>query len=181
MALNIGVKALELLNQSQNSFDSNDLMSGVEDVQVRLKFISRIEVGDKINVRNLFLQRDSVITRVSRTIYNLDNRKNTLKFIQDVITRTFEVIQMLVLTNDKQGFLTCKNIITDLISARKGMNNLKGTYTEDIMFTCQMETLLQKIENKIVSLKLSYPMLFEQSSPVIQPLSEQSEVKTMDI
>jgi hypothetical protein len=43
----------------------------------------------------------------------------------------------------------CANIISDLKNSKNGLNNLKETYTLDIKFVCDLDTLLQTIDAKL--------------------------------
>ena len=40
----------------------------------------------------------------------------------------------------------CANIISDLQNSKSGLNNLKETYTQDVKFVCDLDTLLQTID-----------------------------------
>ena len=50
-----------------------------------LKFIGKIGKNQKIDVKNMYLQPNTFITSIIRTIYQLDNRQNTLELIQKTI------------------------------------------------------------------------------------------------
>jgi hypothetical protein len=49
-----------------------------EDVISKLKFLGRVQKGEKINVRHMFVQPDGLATKISRSFINLDSRGNTL-------------------------------------------------------------------------------------------------------
>ena len=68
-------------------------MESDKEVISRLKFISRINGGEKINVRYMFVQQDDIATKISRTLYYKDNRRNALSFIKNTIKRSFEIIK----------------------------------------------------------------------------------------
>ena len=51
----------------------------------RLKFIGKVQKGDKINVKYMFIQPDGIFTRISRSLINHDNRNNTLNFVCKLI------------------------------------------------------------------------------------------------
>jgi hypothetical protein len=44
----------------------------------------------------------------------------------------------------------CNNLIDDLKKSKSGIVNLKDTYVEDIKFCCDLETLLQMIDAKLI-------------------------------
>ena len=60
-------------------FNINNMESDKEVIS-RLKFIGKIQKGEKINVKYMFVQPKGIATRISRTIINQDNRNNTLNF-----------------------------------------------------------------------------------------------------
>ena len=75
-------------------------MENNEEIIARLKFISHIQKEEKINVRYVNRQPNNLLTKLSRTLLYRDNRMNALKFIKDVITRSFEIIENLLIKED---------------------------------------------------------------------------------
>lgn len=136
-------------------------MENNEEVISRLKFISHIQKDEKINVRQVNRQPNNFLTKIYRTIIYPDNRTNALKFIRDVLYRTFEIIETLIIKND---IVTCKVIFSDLLKSKIGMNNLKYTYSEDTKFCCDMDVLVEFLCSKILFFKEKHPFLFEEKS-----------------
>jgi hypothetical protein len=134
-------------------------MENNEEIIARLKFISHIQKEEKINVRYVNRQPNNLLTKLSRTLLYRDNRMNALKFIKDVITRSFEIIENLLI---KEDVITCKVIFTDLIKAKYGMSNLKYTYSDDTKFCCDMDVLIENMCSKISLFNEKYPFLFEE-------------------
>ena len=62
-------------------------MDNYQEVISRLKFLCKINRGEKINTKQLFVQQDSFITTFTRTFWNQDNRINTIHFIQETINK----------------------------------------------------------------------------------------------
>jgi hypothetical protein len=120
-----------------------------EDVISRLKFIGKIQKGEKINVRNMSVQPDSIITRIYRSFINLDSRINTLNFVTHIVKKSFELINMHLVTKRPFDKIWCVNIINDLNNSRIGLLNLKDTYAVDIMFCCKIDTLIQEMDARI--------------------------------
>ena len=60
----------------------------------------------------------------------------------------------------------CANLINDLKNSKNGLSNLKETYSMDIKFTCDLDTLLQTIDAKLSEIESNH--LF---SPMISPLT----------
>jgi hypothetical protein len=129
----------------------------------RLKFIGKIQIGDKINLKSMYMQTDSLITQLLRTVFQ-DNRNKTLVFLQDTINKAFEILKCYDKSKKNADKIMCMNVITDLKGVSQGLKNLKETYNTDIKFCCDIDVLLQMIEAKLsetdmeVFLSLSPPM-----------------------
>jgi len=129
----------------------------------RLKFIGKIQIGDKINLKSMYMQTDSLITQLLRTVFQ-DNRNKTLVFLQDTINKAFEILKCYDKSKKNAEKIMCMNVISDLKGVRQGLKNLKETYNTDIKFCCDIDVLLQMIEAKLsetdieVFLSLSPPM-----------------------
>jgi hypothetical protein len=114
----------------------------------RLKFIGKIQIGDKVNLKSMYIQPDGLITQLFRSI-NQDNRSKTLIFLQDTITKTFEILKFYEKSAKASDQIMCTNLIVDLKNSKNGLNNLKETYTMDVKFVCDLDTLLQTIDAKL--------------------------------
>ena len=114
----------------------------------RLKFIGKIEINDKIDVKNMNIAHDGIMTQLSRTVFQ-DNRGKTLVFLQDTINKAFEIIKCYDRSNKNSDKIMCFNVINDLKSSRLGLKNLKETYITDIKFCCDIDVLLEMIEGKL--------------------------------
>jgi hypothetical protein len=51
------------------------------------------------------------------------------------------------------------NLIEDLKHSKSGITNLKETYIQDIKFCCDIDTLLQIIEAKLIETNILFPPL----------------------
>jgi hypothetical protein len=116
------------------------------EIKSRLKFISNVNVGDKINVKFMIIQKDSVYTKLSRTLY-YENRQNTLIFLKDTIHRAFEIINMDPPQMSKEYNVDMMKI--DLLHCKVGIENLKQTYLDDVKFRCDLDTVIQEIEQQL--------------------------------
>jgi hypothetical protein len=126
-----------------------------KEVMSRLKFIGKVQKGEKINVKYMFIQPEGIITRISRTIINQDCRENTLNFVRNTITSTFQIINIYSSsTKDSQKHI-CLNIIQDLKHSTKGITNLKNTYRDDVKLGCDLDTLLQEIDAFLVEINVN--------------------------
>ena len=114
----------------------------------RLKFIGKVQIGDKIDLKNMHLQADGLYTQITRII-NQENRIKTLVFLQDTINKAFEILKCYDASFKNADKLMCINIITDLKQSQNGLLNLKETYSYDIKFCCDIDVLLPMINAKL--------------------------------
>jgi hypothetical protein len=128
-----------------SNFNIN-IMESDKEVISRLKFISKIQKSEKINVKYMIVQSDCLKTSLSRTFFNQCNRQNTLNFIRNTIKNTFEIIQKYSTSNNESEKHVCKNILFDLDQSQKGLVNIKSTYLDDLKVCCDIDTLLQEID-----------------------------------
>ena len=128
-----------------SSFNIN-IMESDKEVISRLKFISKIQKGEKINVKYMIIQADSFKTALSRTFFSQCNRQNTLNFVRNTIKNTFDIIQKYSISTNKSEKHVCKHIIFDLEQSQKGLVNIKSTYLDDLKVCCDIDTILQEID-----------------------------------
>jgi len=129
------------------------------DTITRLKFLSKIRKGEKINVQNNMLQPDTWITTVSRSFLNADNRQNTLTYVQNSINGGFQLFGLYIKSEKLSEKKLAEQIICDIFDAKNGIRNLKHTYVDDTMFCCSIDTYLQTIDAKLDEIKKQYPDL----------------------
>lgn len=133
--------------------DSTNMESGTADVLSKIKFIGRWQKGDKINVKYLYVQPDSWWTRLSRTFIAADNRNNTFQFADSTLKRCFEIITLNKNSQRISERCLVVNLISDMKRALEGIENLKATYFEDVMFCCKLETLIQETTGRIIEIE----------------------------
>ena len=124
-------------------------MESNKEVISKLKFIGKLQKGEKINIRMLYVQQDGVITQFIRTFLQ-DNRSKTLSFIQDTINKSFDLITYYDKSTRLSERIMSNNLIDDLKRSKNGLVNLKDTYCDDVIFCCDLETLLQLIDAKLI-------------------------------
>lgn len=140
-------------------------MESTEEIISRLKFIGHIDKDEKIDVRHVTRQPNTLYTKISRSVIYPDNRMNALKFIKDVLSRSFEIVEY-QLTH--KNMLLCRGVISDLIKAKQGMINLKHTYSDDTKFCCDMDVLIELIASKLTTIKDIHPNLFEDGDKKVE-------------
>ena len=114
----------------------------------RLKFLGKIQIGEKINLKYMYVQNDGLLTQISRNIFQ-DNRNKTLIFIQDTINKAFEILNCYEDSTKLSERIMCDNIIDDLKKCKSGLTNMKETYITDVKFCCDIDTMLQIIDAKL--------------------------------
>lgn len=121
-------------------------MESDKEVISRLKFIGKVQKGEKINVKYMFIQPEGIATKISRSLINHCNRQNTLNFICNTVKRSFEIVRTYKLSKlDSQKHI-CEHIIEDIEQSKKGIINFKNTYIDDLKMGCDLDTLLQEID-----------------------------------
>jgi len=122
----------------------------------RLKFICKLNKGEKINTKYVYTQPEGVPTTISRTFWHKDNRLNTIFFIKDTINKSFSLLQ----NYDKSDIDAEKqlviHLIVDLSKISKGLENLKFTYTTDTKFCCDIDTIIENIQAKLIIYQEKY-------------------------
>ena len=153
--MNFAIKSLviPIIASAFKGKDPTTNMDSHKEVISRLKFIGKVQKYEKINVKFMYVQPDGIATTISRTI-NQDNRRHTLSFVQNVVARSFEIVEKYVKSKDHSEQLLCQNILDDLKLAKNGLVNLKDTYVSDIYFCCQIDTLLEEIDSKLGNFSL---------------------------
>lgn len=120
-----------------------------KDTVSNLKFISRIQVGEKINLKRMSIQTDNVFTTLIRSIFYDENRNKTLSFVQDTVHRTFDIIKCYEHSTLKSDVVMRSNIVSDLTDCTEGLQRLKETYHDDLKFACDIDTVIQLIKSKL--------------------------------
>lgn len=136
-----------IISVFKDTYNSNiNTMESDKEVISRLKFIGKVQKGEKINVKYMFVQPEGIATRISRTLINQCNRQNTLNFVRNTIKRIFEIVNNYRDSNNDSHRHICRHLIYDLKQSQKGIVNIKGTYINDLKVCCDLDTLLQEIE-----------------------------------
>ena len=123
-----------------------------------LEFISNVGRGDKINVVGRFVQKNGLVTNLSRTFWNIDNKENTINFCTNTIKKSFNIIklkesELSKFTIDSEDYnrikIKIKNIIKLLCKTINGLRNLQFTYVGFTLFISQIEQLIGEIKEEM--------------------------------
>lgn len=129
-------------------------MTSNREVISRLKLIGCVQKGEKINVKMLYVQPDSFMTSISRTLIHPDNKTNTISFVTETINRAFELIETHSRTDKVYNNVLRSSIIKDIKGAKQGMVHLKETYVHDIKFCCDMDCIIENIDAKLAEMRV---------------------------
>ena len=124
-------------------------MDSNHEITSRLKFIGKLQNGDKINTRHMYVQPNGLTTSFLRTFIYQDNRLNSLNFCKETISRAFDLLFTYERSYLKSEKILFKDLLKDLKMTTIGLNNLKSTYVTDTKFCCDMDTLLQITNAKL--------------------------------
>jgi len=130
-----------------------------DDIIPRIKFIARIQTGEKMNVKHMQIVQDNIFTKILRTFIHNDTRTNTYTFISTALKKGFEILSMHLENNDIFDRSLCQNLIYDLRQCKHGMQNVKETYMDDLMFCCKMDTLMEETAARIQDFEHKYDFL----------------------
>ena len=146
-------------------------MSDINDIISKLKFLSKVQKNQKINVSGMFVQLVGTVTSVQRFMQS-ESRTNTLNFIDKIIKGGINIIDKYNSRMTASQKLTISNIIEDLHSVKDGLRNLRHTYSDDIMFGSNIDTYMQLIDVKLRDVKDKYPELFTNKEDLLSNASE---------
>lgn len=123
-------------NSNNNLSHMTQSSSTHQQVISQLKFIANIRKGDKINVRHMYVQPESILTRIDRTLFNIDNRRNAMTFLETTIKRGFEVIS-LHKQSSSYPIMYVKNVISpngsvEAIASQSGGNPRNYSYSPSV-------------------------------------------------
>ena len=135
----------------RNNQISNLVMESNEEIISRLKFIGYIQKDEKIDTRSVTRQPNHWGTTVYRSFISPEDRNKTLKFLREVIGRSFEILHQYV---EKNVYNEANSVLCDLKNSCNGLANLKHTYAQDTKFCCDIDVMLQRINSKIIELDL---------------------------
>jgi hypothetical protein len=131
-------------------------MNNDEDDNIsRLKFIGKIQKGDKINIKYMFVQPNNIFTRIIRSFYYCDNRNNTLAFLTETVKKCFDELITHIGNGTLFDMTIANNIIQDFDNCKSGLINLKDTYNDDVMFCCKIDKIIQDVDARLEEIKLN--------------------------
>lgn len=146
-----------------NTYDNSHHLTPfpVKDLLAKLGFIRKLEVGKKINVRNMYVRDNNLLwQRFLRSIHNWfhdgdESKEATLKFIEKV---TDETVQKIYYYKNNPndciyGQEICIMLLKSLEKSKEGTMTLLKTYEDDMSFLARVEAYLDSLDVILSSLK----------------------------
>lgn len=130
------------------------------DIIARLKFIGTWQPGDKLDVKNMRIESNNLFTPLKR-LFNGEGRETTLAFVYNTVERAFAIMYSLAATDKASDTLVCGHILIDMHTAIGGITNLQTTYKDDMMYVCNLQTMIQTIQAKLIDVKTRYPSIWK--------------------
>ena len=121
---------------------------------LNLKIISAINKEDKvcINDNNISIESNDLLQSFRRWYYN-QSRLTTMEQLESVINESFKLTDEILDSDDKLNSADTSNIIQrfliELSSVKKGLDNLKITYNDDVSIVSRIDLLEQRIDVRI--------------------------------
>ena len=136
----------------------------VQVITSRLKFMSKIKTGEKINIRELYIRdNESVVQRFLRSIKNyatiisgaeiVESKDATLQFIRETLNTAIDLIIIYKGQDDQFKTKLAELLIKNLEDAKGGISNIINTYNYDRKFLAEASATIETIEAKISSMK----------------------------
>lgn len=150
----------------------------VQDIVSKLKFISKFEQTQWMDVTKLQLYEKTWYNRVYRTIFTrTECRDATLEFVRVVFAEAFDLAAKHNSSVAPFRRSIAKMIVEALKEAKKGVENLKVAYEDDKMFVSRLDTLTTILDHKIKELDaIPKPML---TNIVIAPQPSRPKVASL--
>ena len=134
----------------QSPSDSNNLDDfSLDDIFINLTLISRIEVGNKLIIKNKRVNIDvSYFPFLTRWFYG-QNHSDALIFINNILLKSFVFNDLLIKDKTEEArhnLLRLHNILMNVVT---GLTNLMQTYYYDKLTQSNIEVMINTIRSKL--------------------------------
>ena len=129
----------------------DDIILLKEDIFVNLTLIAKIEAGDKLvrNKTDKHLNIDTSYLQFITRWFKGVGRNNSLKFINLILTKAFEINDKLIEDKNEVDAQTLFRLTSDLKNSLNGLNNLKQTYSYDKLIQSEIDVMIDNIRSKL--------------------------------
>jgi hypothetical protein len=137
-----------------NNFVKDGSERSVQDIVSKLKFISKIEEGEIVDVRSSTIMEVGWTSSLYRTFFTRnESRKTTLDFFRQIISNAFDMITLYLNAKDSFYIQIGTMIFESLQESKIGIANHGKTYRKDRMYISQIETLILTLDKELVEFK----------------------------
>ena len=176
--MNYATPVLKMLHENICLNSNKGPLESTHEIITRLKFISMVKRDEKINVKSMYIQPKNMFTSISR-LFNQESRDTTLNFLTMTFNRVFEIITHYTYTQKPIDKISIMSIINDLMLSINGLTNLQHTYSDDRLFVCHIQTLIEMINSKIREVKEYKPELFRDEQ-ILRNFSEFNNINNIN-
>jgi len=121
------------------------------DIIFRLKFISKIKFGEKINSKTLAIYDSSLYHKICRSLICRENKWDTYVFLEKTFHESISYLEQNINSDDRYVQARMISILEELELSKAGVLNIIETYKYFSDLTTKIETLIQWLDNKISS------------------------------
>ncbi len=135
----------------------------MQDVLAKLKFVSKIKIGEKIDVDSLTMVSanswGSSVYRTYRTIlWTEESRDVSHDFLQKLTDDAFELTRTYLSQKEEYYKVLGNKILLAILESVKGIQNLIKTYANDRLYVSKLETLIQVLQAKSRDINNHFPI-----------------------
>jgi len=125
----------------------------VQNAVSKLRFISLLKAGEKIDVTTLSVIPDTYYNRGCRTLFARgESRAATYDFVHQALDGAY-ALAVVRLASERDFDKKLGRMLAEALSAaRAGIETLKETYEDDRMFVARVATLLDTLDAKLADL-----------------------------
>lgn len=126
----------------------------IQELISRLKFISKIQTNQIVDLKSFSVMQPSLSTSLYRTCIRMgsESREEVLLFFCNTINSSIDYATKYSKVKDKYHEMVCHLILNALEQSKSGILNYKKTYAKDIMYCSKIETLLETFQVKFRNL-----------------------------
>jgi hypothetical protein len=150
------------------AIDGSDL--NVQDIVSKLRFISKLKPGEKLNVATLTITGGRWFD-LHRFRNESESRDKTLEFIKKVVDDALEITSRCFINRSKFAHYIGRMILESLQESKEGIHSLEKTYEADRMFVSRIEAFERIMNAKIDGINEQYSSLFPEESKKLLPTS----------
>jgi hypothetical protein len=141
--------------------NNDDQQMNMEITLTNLKIMAQIKKGEKISINEQqIIEIDTRYAQSVRRWFCQNNRQSSVYFLNKVIDTSFKFIDNTYNNKEtstyyfnEESHTILQKFLIEMTNAKKGLGNLKETYTDDITTNSQLDVIIEKITHRIEKIK----------------------------